>query len=207
MNSDTDRLLRQAAESDRGAIEALMARHRNRLKEMVQVHLDPCLRARVDPSDIVQDAMTEAVCKLPGYLADRPMSFYPWLRRLAWQHVVKAYRMHVIADCRTVGRQQHAEIPLPGQSTVQLASRLAAAGSSPSQGAMRNEMRQQVQQALTNMKRHDRDVLVLRYLEHLSIREIAEVIGINEAAVKMRLVRALRRLSVRLHDTGDHPSA
>ena len=97
-------MLRRATASDRHAVEKLMNRHRSRLRKMVRVHLDERLQARVDPSDVVQDALAEALVKLPTFLAERPMSFYPWLRRLAWQHVVKAYRMHVLADCRSVGR-------------------------------------------------------------------------------------------------------
>jgi RNA polymerase sigma factor (sigma-70 family) len=40
----------------------------------------------------------------------------------------------------------------------------------------------------------DRQVLVLRYLEQLSHREVAAILGITEGAVKIRQVRALERL-------------
>ena len=41
---------------------------------------------------------------------------------------------------------------------------------------------------------------MLRYLEMLSSREIAEVLGITEGAVKVRHLRALERLRGRMGD-------
>src|SRR5262245_56045129 len=48
---DTDVLLDRAQSGDGGARSALMARHRDRLRRMVALRLDPRLAARVDPSD------------------------------------------------------------------------------------------------------------------------------------------------------------
>jgi RNA polymerase sigma factor (sigma-70 family) len=44
----------------------------------------------------------------------------------------------------------------------------------------------------------DRDVLSLRHLEHLSMREIAAVLQTTENAVRVRHLRALLRLRDRL---------
>ena len=81
---DTEELLRQAGQGDEPARQQLLVRHRDRLKRMVAVRLDPRLAVRVDPSDVVQEALLDAAQKLDGYLRDRPVPFYPWLRRLAW---------------------------------------------------------------------------------------------------------------------------
>ena len=48
--------------------------------------------------------------------------------------------------------------------------------------------------ALDRLPSHDREVLVLRYLEQLRHGEIAAVLGLSEGAVKVRHVRALERL-------------
>ena len=48
--------------------------------------------------------------------------------------------------------------------------------------------------ALDRLSERDRELLALRHLEMLSIREIAGVLGISEGAVKVRHVRALERL-------------
>ena len=50
------------------------------------------------------------------------------------------------------------------------------------------------QRALLLLKPHDREVLVLRYLEQLEVEEIAVVLGISQTAVTTRHFRALQRL-------------
>ena len=76
---DTDQLLERSAAGDSGARDQLLGRHRDRLRRMVDARLDRRLAARLDPSDVVQDVLLEAAHRLPDYLKDRPMPFYPWL--------------------------------------------------------------------------------------------------------------------------------
>ena len=77
---DTDQLLKMAERGEDDAREKLLTRHRGRLRQMIAVRLDRRVAARIDPSDVVQEALAEAADKLPGYLRDRPLAFYPWLR-------------------------------------------------------------------------------------------------------------------------------
>src|SRR5205085_5189830 len=89
---DTNRLLDQASAGDRLAREQLLTRHREKLKRMVAVRLDRNLAARVDPSDVVQETLADAARRLDDYLRQRPMPYYPWLRRLASDRLDKAHR-------------------------------------------------------------------------------------------------------------------
>jgi RNA polymerase sigma-70 factor, ECF subfamily len=204
---DTEELLRQAAGGDAGARQQLLARHRDRLRRMVAVRLDPRLAARVDPSDVVQEALIEADRKLADYLEHRPVPFYPWLRRLAWERLVKLHERHVRAKRRSVLREEPGILALPEDSAVLLAQRLAGEESSPSRGLLRREMQERVRAALARLAAGDREVLVLRYLEQLATAEIAAVLAIGEGAVKMRHRRALDRLSRLLTEgaEGDEP--
>jgi RNA polymerase sigma-70 factor (ECF subfamily) len=197
---DTDQLLRRIEQGDAAARELLLARHRDRLRRMVALRLNPRLQARVDPSDVVQDTLAEADAKLGDYAQRRPLPFYPWLRRLAWEHLVRLHRRHVVARRRSVRCEEVPPAPLPDASVWELASRLAARGSSPSARLRRDEQRSRVRQALARLGENDREVLVLRYLEDLSPREIAAVLGVTEATVKMRQLRALQRLREQLGD-------
>ncbi len=76
MDPDTDELLREASSGDHAAMEQLLARHRDRLRRMVRLRIDARVAARVDPSDVVQEAISDAWRKLPGYLRRRPVPFY-----------------------------------------------------------------------------------------------------------------------------------
>src|SRR5580704_8453320 len=98
---DTEELLALAGRGDQGAAEQLLVRHRRRLRQMIAIRLDRRVAARVDPSDVVQEALLEASRKLPEYLRVRPVPFYPWLRRIAWEHLVKAHERHLSARKRS----------------------------------------------------------------------------------------------------------
>jgi RNA polymerase sigma-70 factor (ECF subfamily) len=188
----TEELLERARVGDGRAGQELLAQYRQRLRQMVAVRLDRRLAARVDPSDVVQEALADAARKLPDYLRERPMPFYPWLRRLAWERVLKLHQRHIAAGKRSVTRE--VPCPLPDESALQLACMLFAPGASPSALAARRELHGRVQAAMADLGERDREVLVLRYLEQLSTSEIAEVLGISTGAVKVRHLRALERL-------------
>jgi len=189
---DTDHLLASASRGDATARGRLLERHRPRLKRMVAMRLDRRMAARVDPSDLVQETLLEAAAQLDDYLRDRPIPFYPWIRRLAAGRLADAYRRHVRAARRSVGREEQPD--LSNASVVELADRLAAHQSGPGAGLSRRERRDAVRAAVDRLPARDREVLVLRFLEDLSTAETAAVLDVGEGAVKMRVVRALGRL-------------
>jgi RNA polymerase sigma-70 factor (ECF subfamily) len=188
---ETNVLIDRAKGGDRRAREKLLTRHRDRLKRMVLVRLDRRLAARVDPSDVVQEALADAARQLSDYLRDQPVAFYPWLRRLAWEHLVRLHQQHLQAGKRSVRREERWE--LDDDSAVELAKKLLGSGTSPSRHLLREELRRRVRAALDDLSERDREVLVLRYLEGLSVREAADVLGIREGAAKVRHLRALER--------------
>jgi RNA polymerase sigma-70 factor (ECF subfamily) len=196
--SEADELVERAARGDDAARHELLAQHRDRLKRMVAVHLDRRLAARVDPSDIVQEALLDAHRELSDYLSRRPLPLYPWLRQLAWERLLKCHRAHIRAQRRSIGREEPGDWVLPEESAVLLAHRLIAAGTSPSRRLIRDELRQRVRTALEAMSPRDREVLVMRHLEEMSAAEIAAALGITERAAKARHTRALERLRGRL---------
>jgi RNA polymerase sigma-70 factor (ECF subfamily) len=191
---DTDVLLAQASQGNRDARDQLLERHRPRLRQLIGLRLDRRLAARLDPSDVVQESLADAAGKLDDYLRTRPLPFYPWLRGIALGRLIDMYRWHIRTGKRSVRREQRALPPLPDESVAELVHRLCARGSSPSEKLARSEAGARVRAALDQLSERDRELLVLRHLEQLSIREIAGVLGISEGAVKVRHVRALERL-------------
>jgi RNA polymerase sigma-70 factor (ECF subfamily) len=191
---DTDQLIDHASQGDDGARQQLLARHRSRLRRMIAVRLDRRLAARVDPSDVVQEALAEAARRLDTYLHERPLPFYPWLRQIAWERLVKMHRRHLHTGRRNVNREEPGVLNLPDESAAELAQRLLAPNSSPSAQMGRREQNERVRAALAALPESDRDVLVLRFLEDLSTADAAAVLGVSSSAVKMWLVRALQRL-------------
>jgi RNA polymerase sigma-70 factor (ECF subfamily) len=194
-NPDTDILLARVGNGDVAAMSLVLDRHRDRLRRMVGVRLDRRLWPRLDPSDVVQEALVEAAQKLPDYIRERPVPFYPWLRRLAWEHLVRLHERHVRAGRRSVVREVQSVPALPGESAVQLADLLARSATSPDHRLMAAELKSRVMSALARLPERDREILVLRYLEQLSNAEIAVVFNISDGAVRTRHTRALDRLT------------
>jgi RNA polymerase sigma-70 factor (ECF subfamily) len=190
---DTEELLDRSAAGDREARGALLERHRDRLRRMVAVRLDRRLAARVDASDVVQEALAEAERRLDDYLRERPVAFYPWLRRLVEERLVEEYRRHVGAARRSVTREGEA-LHLSDASTQGLAERLLDPGAGPSEALRRQEANERLRSALAALPAAERGVLVLRYMEGLSAREVGEVLGVSESAAKTRALRALKAL-------------
>lgn len=188
-------LLVQAAAGDQTAADRLLELHRDRLRAMIALRLDRRLSARVAPSDVLQETMLQAHQKLPEYLRTQPIPIYPWLRRMAWENIVQLHRQHIMAQARAVTREEQFDMALPDQSAFQLAERLTSKGSSATRKLMQNELKVRVQAVLGQLDPRDREVLVLRFLEQLSIEEAATVLEISQEAVKSRQRRALERFS------------
>ncbi len=191
-DSDTDQLLREAVDGDANAGTTLLERYRNRLKTMIRVRMDQRLQGRFDPSDVVQDAFVEAHRRLAEYVDTRPMDFYPWLRGLAWDRLVDLHRRHLAAAKRSVDRE------MMDASSHALVTYLADSRFSPLRDVLRDELRARIQFALDLLPPIAREVLLLRFVEQLSVREASEVLNISETALKSRQLRALKSLGQQL---------
>ena len=203
MAAELEDLLHRASQGDAQARDELFAQHRDRLRRSIAVRLNRRLAARLDPSDLVQDVLIKAHQQLAGYLRDRPLPFYAWLRHIATQRLIDAHRKHFLAQRRSVLRE---EAPaLPGESVAELADLLVSSLSTPSKQLIREELQARVRQALLALGERDREVLVMRHLEEMAMAEIAAVLGISEGAVKVRHLRALKRLHKALHGDAEQP--
>jgi RNA polymerase sigma-70 factor (ECF subfamily) len=191
---DTDLLIRNAAGGDSAAIESLLERHRNRLRRMIALRLDERVAARVDASDVVQEALSDAARKLVDYARDRPLPFYPWLHRLAMERLAEVHRRHRRSKARSVGKEEGPDFAWPDSSAQLMVNCLVADDTTPSQALLREENRQHVHSTLQKLASVDREILMMHYLEELTFPEIAAILDIGAGAAKMRHLRALRRI-------------
>jgi RNA polymerase sigma-70 factor, ECF subfamily len=82
-----------------------------------------------------------------------------------------------------------------------LAARLCDPGLTPAAAATRREMARQVERAITQLPSSDYEIIVMRHYEQLSNQEVAQTLGLSEAAASMRYLRAIRRLRSLLGET------
>jgi RNA polymerase sigma-70 factor (ECF subfamily) len=189
-SEETRKLLDEVRAGNSQALGRLLTRHQPYLQRFIELRLDPRLRIRLDPADIVQDAQMLAVRRLPRYLEQQPMPFRLWLRQLAHDRLLNVWRDHIGSARRSVARQ----VALPEDSAAEFADQLLASGSSPSQRLSRQELAQRVREAMARLSESDREVLLLRHFEGLSNAEVVALLGLTPGAVSKRHGRAVLRL-------------
>jgi RNA polymerase sigma-70 factor (ECF subfamily) len=199
----TDRLLEDARQGGDEAVERLLTAHREPLRRMIGLRLDPALAARVDASDIVQDVLLEAHRRLPDYLKNPAMPFHLWLRHIAKDHIIDAHRRHRQAQRRSLDREQPI-VPamLADHSSYELAGQLVDPELTPATEAIRREMQRRLDAAIAELDEDDREIILLRHGEQLANQDVARALGLSEAAASMRYLRAVRRLRDLLTDAG-----
>src|SRR4051794_2967848 len=173
-SAETTRLLEQARAGDREALDRLFDRHRARLRRMVELRLDRRLQARVDASDVIQEAYVEAFTRLDEYAHRPSYPLFLWLRLIVGERLLKLHRHHLGAQMRDAGLEVSIyRGALPEASSAALAARLLGKHTSPTQAAVRAERVLRLQEALNTLDAIDREVLSLRHFEELSLAETA----------------------------------
>ncbi|MBL8842287.1 MAG: sigma-70 family RNA polymerase sigma factor [Planctomycetes bacterium] len=187
----TETLLKRARAGDAAAFEQLFALHGERLRRSARAKVPAALRGRIDDSDVVQEALVDAVTHLDSFEARGEGSFRRWLSALLRNRLLMTIQHCLGRKKRDARREQRLD-----SDTASKASglRLASPQSSPSAAAMRGERRRQLERALATLPADYAQVLRLVRLEEKSIAEAAAAMGRTENAVKKLLARALLAL-------------
>jgi RNA polymerase sigma-70 factor (ECF subfamily) len=171
----------------------LLDRYREYLNLLARLQLDPRLRGKLDPSDIVQETLLKAHEKGGQYRGQSEGEELAWLRQILVSQLGAAVRRFLQADKRSLGM----EVPLQGfleQSSARLEALLAADQSSPSQRAMRQEDLLLLADALARLPEEQRAAVELHHLHGLSVVNIAGELKRSESAVGGLLRRGLKKL-------------
>ncbi len=191
---DTDCLITLARQGDRSAQHQLLLRHRERLRRMVVSMLNPRLSARIDPSDVLQEAFAKAAQRLPDYLRAQPVAFYPWLRQIVKERLIDIHRRHIHAGRRSINKETRFDVYLSDTSAMLLADRLISRDPSPSAAANQQEMIGLVKTAMEKLSTEDRELLAMRFIEQLSVAEISQVLSVSRVTARSRLRQAIECL-------------
>lgn len=201
---DVEAMLRRARSGDERALPQILELYEKRLRQLVLVRIDPRLKSRLDPQDIVQETFLHAVRRFPAYLkSDNAVPVYVWLRQIALQRLATVSRNHLKAGKRTVLREHALVVRIPGGSVRQLLNLIPGSEDTGSGRLRRQELQQQVRTALELLPPLDREILLLRFMEQLSPHELAAVLEVKESTARMRVLRALQRLKDILSDADE----
>jgi RNA polymerase sigma-70 factor (ECF subfamily) len=173
-----------------------LERYRCYLRLLARARLDPRLRAKLDPSDVVQQTMLEAYQGLDGFRGRTAEEMAGWLRQILARNLANALR-DFRRDRRDVAREQALD-GLVDDSSARIDAWLAAEQSSPSARAERQEEALRLARALEELPEVQREVVVLRHFHGWALHDIARQVGRSAPAVAGLLHRGLQQLRARL---------
>lgn len=181
------------ADEDRKSVE----QYRSYLLVLARMHIDARARCKVDASDVVQHTLLEAHAKRQQFAGDEG-GFAAWLRQVLANNIRDAMRS-LRRQKRDITRERSLEAALE-QSSTRLSTCLAAAQSSPSGQAVKNEELLRLSDALVSLPDFQREAVMLHHLQGWTLSEVAAHLERTDAAVAGLLHRGLRRLRELMND-------
>jgi RNA polymerase sigma-70 factor (ECF subfamily) len=164
--------------------EQFLESYRPSMVILARMHLDRRLWAKLDPEDMVQQTCLEAVAKWGQFTGTMEQQCKAWVRQILLHNILD--------EIRKSGREVTLE--LVNQSSVRLLESLAAAHSSPSQRAARNEELDRLAEALLQLTDEQQQAVILHHLHGLKLADVAETLGRKLPATAGLIHRGLKRL-------------
>jgi RNA polymerase sigma-70 factor (ECF subfamily) len=186
---DDAELVRRAKAGELSAFEALTARHEQRVYALAL----RMLHNEHDAEDVTQQTFLSALENLAGFREEA--RFSTWLLRIATHAALKVLRKRRGLDVVSL---DEATQPDPDTDHIPHPEYIADWRESPERLVQNRETRRLIEEALAELDEKHRLVFLLRDVQGLSVRETAEVLGITEVNVKVRLLRARLQLRERL---------
>ncbi len=185
--STTERLLTRIADGDVSARDEIVASHRPILREFIRLRFDKALERRVDPSDVVQETLIEVSNRLDDFIARRPMPFSTWLRRTAYQNLVRLRRAHLHTQRRT----QLREVTIPRSGSLVVVDALLRPQDGPLDKMLRDELVDRVNEVLLSLSDEDRELILMRTCEGFDNATAANILDLDPRLCSKRYARAI----------------
>ena len=194
-------LLEQAQAGSSAAIGSLLEAARSYLLLQAEQQLPISMRAKVGPSDIVQETAIDAHRDFLRFRGTTQEQLYAWLRTILQNNVMDAVRRFEMAQKRAVKREASLSVIVDRCGI----SVLPSGSNTPDHSAIRREDAVILAGGLTRMPDDYQTILRLRYWDGLTFPQIATRIGRSEEAARKLWYRALARLTNELQNRPSDP--
>jgi RNA polymerase sigma-70 factor (ECF subfamily) len=175
-----------------------LEQYRAYLRVLAQVQLDPLLRGKLDPSDVVQETLLKAHANRGQFRGQTGAELAAWLRQILANTLAEELRRFG-RQRRDLALERSLEAAVEA-SSHRLEAWLADQQSTPSEQAARNEELLRLADALARLPDDQRAALEMRHLQGLPVAEISRQLGRSEPSVTGLLRRGLQKLREMLTD-------
>jgi RNA polymerase sigma-70 factor (ECF subfamily) len=193
-----DQLIADVKRGSAGRLGQLLDSYRNYLDLLARTQIDEKLRARISPSDLVQETMLGACRDFAQFRGENERQLLSWLRQILINRLHVFVQEHILARKRDVRCEVSIEQvgAALARSTISLSAGgcLADLAPSPSALAIRREQAVILADHLSSMPADHREVIELRNLRGLPFDEVAVRMNRTTGAARMLWLRAIRQL-------------
>ena len=187
-------LLPGAVRGDREAQSELFSQLQSYFLIMARHQLEPELRARINPSDIVQESLAKATKALPDFRGTSEPEIRAWLKQIVGNEVKEQRRKHRLQK-RDIGREAK---PDTNDQSRNVGLDIMAQSRTPQSRAMVEEELQILRSNLSHLTPDYEQVIRLRSLERKSFSEIGELMDRSPEAVSKLWYRAILALQKKM---------
>ena len=196
-NDTIETWIREARDGSSFALGRLIDACRSYLLAIAQRTLPKTLRAKIGPSDLVQETSFEAHRDFASFGGERSEELLGWLRRILLNNAANIIRQYEKAEKRQVCREHSLEVD--GMTIGQVQS----SSPSPSSLAASIEETQTLDRYLARLPADMRTAIILRNREYLPFEEIGLQLHRSAAAARKLWARAIERLQATLANKDD----
>jgi RNA polymerase sigma-70 factor (ECF subfamily) len=180
-----------------------LEQHRDYLLLLARVQLDPRLKPKLDPSDIVQETLLKAHQAIQQFKGQSASELAAWLRAILANTLADAVRKFT----RQKGDLEHSVERALEDSSARLEALLSSDEASPDDQAIHNEQLFRLAQALAQLPEEQRTALELKHLQGCSVAVISERMQRSKASVVGLLYRGLKKLRQLLEEAANENEA
>jgi RNA polymerase sigma-70 factor (ECF subfamily) len=185
-SADDQTLVRAAQKGDTTAFEELVARHRDK----IYARAFSMMRNEEEAIDLSQEAWVKGWQRLAQFQGES--SFGTWLTRIVINLCLDQLRKHK--------RHRTESIEAMDEESGGVERQMPVITVNPTAGLERDELRQRIDKALSQLSHEHRTVLVLHEFEEMEYKQIAKTMGCSIGTVMSRLFYARRKMAALLAD-------
>lgn len=197
MSSNVARLLHEARTGDETALGQLMEDCRPYLLLVANEEFPEQLQAKLNPSDLVQETFLKAHRRFPSFRGTSERELRAWLRQILRNNIVDRARDYRSSSKRAVGK----EVALQDAPLAELLPAMTSEAETPSEELMRQEWREKLHRALSQLPEDSRQVIQWRNYELLTFTEIGERLGCSREVARNLWAKSLQLLTSSITET------